>query len=85
MAQVVKQLDNAAGQKLTMMYEAKRPWRYCKLYIAPFPDTSQRGYDQCSYMRFVNDRVQIHCCLLIGKSRVTPLKFISIPRLELYL
>ena len=48
-----------------------------------FSDASQNGYGQCSYIRFVNDKAQIHCCLLIGKSRVTPLNFISILRLEL--
>ena len=44
-----------------------------------FSDASQSGYGQCSYIRFVNDRAQIHCCFLIGKSSVTPLKFVSIP------
>ena len=48
-----------------------------------FSDASQSGYGQCSYISFLNDRAQIHCCLLIGKSRVTPLKFISLPKLEL--
>ena len=48
-----------------------------------FSDASQSGYGQCSYIRLVNDRAQIHCRLLIGKSRVIPLKFTSIPRLEL--
>ena len=48
-----------------------------------FSDATQTGYGQCSYIRLVNDIAQIHCCLLIGKSRVTPLKFILIPRLEL--
>ena len=48
-----------------------------------FSDASQSGYGQYSYIRYVNDRAQIHGCLLIGKSRVTPLKFISVPRLEL--
>ena len=48
-----------------------------------FSDTFLSGYGQCSYIRLVNERAQIHCFLLIGKSRVTPLKFISIPRLKL--
>ena len=48
-----------------------------------FSDACQSGYGQCSYIRFVNERAQIHCCFLIEKSRVTPLKFVSIPRLEL--
>ena len=48
-----------------------------------FSDTSEKGYGQCSYRRLVNDEGKIHCSLLVGKSRVTPKKFLSTPRLEL--
>ena len=48
-----------------------------------FSDASEKGYGQCSYIRLVNDEGKIHCSLLVGKSRVTPKKFLSIPRLEL--
>ena len=40
-------------------------------------------YGQCSYIIYVNKDGLIHCSLLLGKSRVSPSKFISIPRLEL--
>ena len=48
-----------------------------------FSDACESGYGQSSYIRLVNDHGKVHCALLIGKSRVAPLKFISIPRLEL--
>ena len=48
-----------------------------------FSDASELGYGQCSYIRMVSKKEQIHCCLLLGKARVVPKKFISIPRLEL--
>ena len=48
-----------------------------------FSDASQDGYGQASYLRLVNSHGKIHCTLLIGKSRVAPIKYISIPRLEL--
>ena len=48
-----------------------------------FSDASDIGYGQASYFRMVNEDLKVHVCLLIGKSRVTPLKFISVPRLEL--
>ena len=48
-----------------------------------FLDACESGYGQSSYIRLLNQRGQVHCTLLIGKSRVTPLKFVSIPRLEL--
>ena len=48
-----------------------------------FSDAPQSGYGQCNYIRLVNHRAQTHYCILLGKSKVTPQKFISIPRLDL--
>ncbi len=48
-----------------------------------FSDASQDGYGQCSYLRFVNNFGRVHCSLVMGKSRVTPTKLVTIPRLEL--
>ena len=49
-----------------------------------FSDASQTGYGHCSYLRLINiDNEDVHCSLVMAKSRATPLKTISIPRLEL--
>ena len=48
-----------------------------------FSDASQDEYGQVSYMKLVDQKGMIHCGLVMAKSRVTPIKFVSIPRLEL--
>ena len=48
-----------------------------------FSDASENGYGQCSYIRLVGNDNRVHCSLLLGKSRVVPKKFISIPSMEL--
>lgn len=48
-----------------------------------FSDASLLGYGQCSYLRLISENDQIHCSLVMGKARVTPLKPVTIPRLEL--
>lgn len=48
-----------------------------------FSDASLSGYGHCSYFRLIDDRQQVHCSLVMNKSRVAPLKAITIPRLEL--
>jgi len=45
-----------------------------------FSDASHMGYGQCSYLRLISADGQIHCVLVMGKSRVTPLKSVTIPR-----
>ena len=47
-----------------------------------FSDASQDAYGQVSYLRLVDKDGHIHCSLVMAKARLTPLKFVSIPRLE---
>ena len=48
-----------------------------------FSDASTMGYGQCSYVRFVNEKEEVHCSLIFAKARVAPSKVVTIPRLEL--
>ena len=48
-----------------------------------FADASISGYGTASYLRFINVEDRIHCSLVMGKTRVAPLKTITVPRLEL--
>ena len=48
-----------------------------------FSDTSGEGYGAVSYLRVVNEAKDVHCAFLIGKSRQTPQKLVTIPRLKL--
>ena len=48
-----------------------------------FADASESGYGSVSYLRQESNDERIHCSFVISKSRVTPLKSITIPRLEL--
>ncbi len=48
-----------------------------------FSDASTHGYGQCSYLRLKNTEGDVHCAMVMAKSRVAPLKLTTIPRLEL--
>ena len=48
-----------------------------------FSDASQCAYGAASYLRMIDTDGNIHCSFVIGKSRLAPLKAITIPRLEL--
>ncbi|XP_067945389.1 uncharacterized protein [Watersipora subatra] len=51
--------------------------------IHVFNDASLKGYGACCYLRQVGKDGTVHTMLLFGKSRVAPLKPVTIPRLEL--
>lgn len=55
--------------------------RSCQLHH--FSDASESGYGTVTYLRFQNDEGNVHCSFVNGKSRVAPLKPVTIPRLEL--
>ncbi|GAA50249.1 WDFY family member 4, partial [Clonorchis sinensis] len=47
-----------------------------------FSDASEVGYGAVAYLR-CESLQQVHCSLLMGKSRVAPIKSVTLPRLEL--
>ena len=54
-----------------------------KIELHHFSDASTEGHGQCSYLHLVDTSDKVNCSLVLGKARVTPLKPITIPRLEL--
>ena len=48
-----------------------------------FSDASEDGYGMCAYLRFVYASGTVRCSFLVGRSRSSPVRPISIPRLEL--
>ena len=54
-----------------------------KAQLHHFSDASEEGYGTVTYIRMVNQEDHIHVAFLLGKARVTPLKSVTIPRLEL--
>ena len=48
-----------------------------------FSDASEAAHGSVTYFRLVSHEDRVHCSFFFGKSRVAPLKAISVPRLEL--
>lgn len=48
-----------------------------------FADASEAGYGTVTYLRMLNEQSQVQVSFLLGKGRVTPLKAVTIPWLEL--
>lgn len=71
------------GIQVARCYQPPGFGKVMKTELHHFSDASTTGYGQCTYLRLKNERGDIHCVLLMGKARVSPLKVTTIPRLEL--
>ncbi|XP_043217008.1 uncharacterized protein LOC122379127 [Amphibalanus amphitrite] len=55
----------------------------CRCELHHFSDASLDGYGACSYLRIIDQDGSVTTSLVMSKSRVTPKKSVTIPRLEL--
>ena len=69
--------------KLDRCYKPKGFGKVIGCSLHYFSDASENGYRQATYLRLVDTAEMVHYSLVIAKLRVTPMKYTSIPRLEL--
>lgn len=72
-------------EKLNISRTYARPGfgKITEVELHHFSDASTSGYGQCSYLRLKNESKDVNVALAMGKSRVSPSKITTIPRLEL--
>ena len=68
---------------VSMCYKPDNFGNVMKAEVHHFSGATEEGYGQCSYLRLIDEFGTAHCSLMIGKSRVSPIKYVSILRLEL--
>ncbi|KAL1280039.1 hypothetical protein QQF64_014639 [Cirrhinus molitorella] len=64
-------------------YHPQNFGKIVRVELHHFSDASNVGYGSCSYLRYKNDKDEVHCSFVMAKARVAPTKITSIPRLEL--
>lgn len=76
-------LGQITNFKVSRCVKPKYFGTHSKAHLHHFADASEQGYGTVSYVRLVNEQNAVHVTFLMGKSRVAPLKKVTIPRLEL--
>ena len=69
--------------KLNRWYKPKVFGKVVSCSLHYFPDASESGCGQETYLKLVDTAGKVHCSLVVAKSWVTPMKYTSIPMLEL--
>jgi len=77
------ELPGLESLNIRRCFKPKEFGEIVNMSIHHFSDASDVGYGEASYIRLENSKGQVTCSLLMGKSRVAPLKQTTIPRLEL--
>ena len=77
------QLNQLKNLHISWHFKPPKFGRIKKTNIHHFSDASDSGYGQASYLHLVRETGRINCCLLTGKVHVTPIKYTTIPRMEL--
>ena len=76
-------LPNLENLKIQRCFQSGDFGEVVSAELHHFFDASHRGYGAVSYLCLTNDKQDRSCSFVMGKSRLSPLKTVTIPRLEL--
>ena len=76
-------LEHVKHLKSVAINRCWKPTDFGEVVVAEIHIASTMGYGQCSYLRLIDSSQKVYCSLIMVKSRVTPIKLITIPRLEI--
>lgn len=79
-AHFINNLQCLRGMELPRYYFADIP---IQLYLLGYCDSSSRAYGACIYLRAIYPNRIPTCTLVMAKTKVAPIRPVSIPRLEL--
>ncbi|XP_066913533.1 uncharacterized protein [Clytia hemisphaerica] len=80
----IESLSDLKSLKIDRCFKPKEFREVVEISLHHFSDACDYGYGGCHYLRFINSDNSVHCCLIMGKSRVVPAKSnYTTPRLEL--
>ena len=79
----ISDLPKLASLSVPRCYKPDGFERPSNTHLHHFCDASEVGYGTVSYLRLENEDGDKHCSFVMSKSRVAPMKQVTIPRLEL--
>ena len=76
-------LDGIQKIRIARCYQPRAFGKVTRRELHIFCDASSVGYGAAVYMRMIDERGSVHVTFVMGKSRLSPIKPVTIPRLEL--
>ena len=76
-------LDGIQKIRIARCYQPRAFGKVTRRELHIFCDASSVGYGAAVYMRMIDERGSVHVTFVMGKSRLAPIKPVTIPRLEL--
>ncbi|GAA6096907.1 uncharacterized protein LOC110438294, partial, partial [Tachysurus ichikawai] len=81
--QWINELDKVAEFQVNRCFKPMNFGQPTHACLHHFADACETGYGTATYLKMQNSANMVHVAFMLGKARVTPLKPITIPRLEL--
>lgn len=79
----MEDLERVESLKVNRCFKPKDFGQTTSVQLLHFSDSSENSYGTVTYIRLQYNKNKVHIAFILGKTRVAPLKQVTIPCLEL--